>query len=98
MDTATIQIDPTLMAIVPLITGVLQICKVLPVAKKLIGYFPFFGLILGLAVGLFLTPTDTVPLVKVIYGLTIGLSASGLYSNVKSAGELGTTIKNGNGK
>lgn len=70
-------------ALIPLVTGLVQLSKQLGFPKK---YGSLLSLVLGLIAGIvFVYPSD----IKggIITGLMIGLSASGLYSGVKNAGE-----------
>lgn len=68
-------------AIVPLIIGIVQICRSF-VAEK---YLPLLSLALGIAVGFaYGVPEGWAILQSLLVGTSLGLSASGLYSGVKT--------------
>jgi hypothetical protein len=75
-------------AIVPIILAIIQALKMIGMPNK---YSPIASIALGIIVG-FIFRHETADLSQTILaGVTYGLSASGLYSGVKSTSE---TIKN----
>ncbi|RKD21131.1 hypothetical protein BEP19_15785 [Ammoniphilus oxalaticus] len=69
-------------AIIPLIIGLIELCKRVGVPIKL---SPVIALLLGLAAGIFYIGADVKE--GIIVGLMLGLSATGLYSGAKNVTE-----------
>ncbi len=70
-------------AIVPVITGVVELLKMLGLPQK---FAAVAAAILGIVIGLvYIAPED--PAEGVLVGLSMGLAASGLYSGVKNTVE-----------
>lgn len=71
-------------ALIPLITGLIQVAKLLGLPSK---YSPLIGLVLGVLSGIFYVhPQDIAG--GVLVGLMLGLGASGLYSGTKNTKEI----------
>lgn len=71
------------MALVPVITAMVQLLKMSGLPKK---YLPFSSLIMGILSGFYyLAPGD--PPKAVFLGIIVGLSAVGLYSGTKNTME-----------
>jgi len=66
-------------AVVPLITGLVQLFKIAGLKAK---YSPFLAVLLGILFGVFYFSSSIKE--GVLVGLVIGLSASGLYSGSKN--------------
>jgi len=67
-------------AIIPLILGVVELCKQLGLPNK---FAALLSCILGVVIGLvYVAPNN--PLEGVMVGLSMGLAACGLYSGVKN--------------
>ncbi|MBO1002629.1 hypothetical protein ACFSKI_21070 [Pseudogracilibacillus auburnensis] len=66
-------------AVVPLITGLVQLFKLAGFKAK---YAPFIALLLGILFGLFYFGSSIKE--GILIGLVLGLSASGLYSGSKN--------------
>lgn len=73
-----ILLTPTMLAAIPVLVGVVQVIKTAGLPDR---WAPAISLVLGLGVGLLAGGT---PLVVVLGGLVIGLSASGMYSGAKA--------------
>jgi len=70
-------------AIIPLIVGVVELAKKLGLPDK---FAAVLSAVLGVVIGLvYVAPND--PAKGVLIGLSMGLSASGLYSGVKNTAE-----------
>lgn len=70
-------------AIIPLIVGVVELAKKLGLPDK---FAAVLSAVLGVVIGLvYVAPND--PAKGVLIGLSMGLSASGLYSGVKNTVE-----------
>lgn len=78
MDTGFIQISPQALALVPIVMALTSLLKMYVDAK----WSPLFSLFFGIA-GAFVFPAATAG-VTILAGLIIGLTASGLYSGVKT--------------
>ncbi len=73
-------------AIVPIIVGLVEVCKRLGLPGK---FSPIIGLVLGVIIGMiYVSPTDIAQ--GVLVGASLGLSAVGLYSGVKNTAEMFT--------
>lgn len=73
-----ILLTPTMLAAIPVVVGVVQVIKSTGLPDR---WAPLTSLVLGLGVGILAGGT---PLVMVLGGLVIGLSASGMYSGAKA--------------
>jgi len=70
-------------AIIPLIVGIVELAKKLGLPDK---FAAVLSAVLGVVIGLvYVAPND--PAKGVLIGLSMGLSASGLYSGVKNTAE-----------
>jgi len=70
-------------AIIPLIVGLVELAKKLGLPDK---FAAVLSAVLGVVIGLvYVAPND--PAKGVLIGLSMGLSASGLYSGVKNTAE-----------
>lgn len=67
-------------AIIPLIVGVVELCKQVGLPNK---FAAVLSCVLGVVIGLVYVAPDN-PLKGVLVGLSMGLAASGLYSGVKN--------------
>lgn len=67
-------------ALIPLIVGLVELCKRLGLKHKLL---PVASLIFGLLAGIFYIYPDDIK-GAILVGLVLGLSASGLYSSTKN--------------
>lgn len=65
-------------ALVPMIVGVSEIAKSVGLSTK---YIPILNFLLGIIMGVFIF--DVSIQLKILYGLGLGLSASGLWSSGK---------------
>jgi len=70
------------MAIVPVIIGLVQLCKMAGLKPK---YAPFIAVLLGIIFAFVYFQIDFKD--RILYGLIFGLSASGLYSGSKNFAE-----------
>lgn len=69
--------------IIPLILGLVELCKKAGVNKKIL---PFIALVLGIVIGVvYVTDFDLKQ--GILVGVMLGLSASGLYSGTKNTVE-----------
>lgn len=67
-------------ALIPLIVGVVQLCKIVGLPVK---FAAVVSVLLGIAVGMFyLAPDDLAK--GLLLGASLGLAASGLYSTTKN--------------
>lgn len=78
MDTTIIQFTPAIAVLVPIVIGLVQVVKNFIDSK----YAMLASLVLGVAVS-FLAPGISVS-ATILSGIVIGLTASGVYSGVKS--------------
>ena len=76
------QLTPEMLALVPIVAGVLQALKKIPIIDKIKAYMPFLSMALGLGAVYALTGEP-----QVIPAVVMGLMASGLYSGVKALGK-----------
>lgn len=74
-----IALSPEMVALVPVIAGVLQALKKIPIIEQIKAYMPFIAMLLGL--GVVYAQTSEI---QIIPAVMIGLTASGLYSGVKA--------------
>lgn len=74
-----IALTPEMVALVPVIAGVLQALKKIPIIDQIKAYMPFVSMLLGL--GIVYAQTSEI---QIIPAVMIGLTASGLYSGVKA--------------
>ena len=72
------EISTEYIVLIPLIVGVVQVIKTTGLSAR---YLPIASLVLGIIGAVFLGAFDTTSIVQ---GLIAGLSASGLWSSVKS--------------
>lgn len=68
---------------VPITTGVVEVIKQFT-GEKSSRFLPLISLITGLVITLGVAPLSFSLTDKIIYGLIVGLSASGLYDGVKT--------------
>jgi len=78
MDFSTFEISGIF--IIPLLNGIAEVLKKLGVPTK---YIPIINVIIGVAIGVFFNWGNL--LYGILSGITIGLTASGLYDTVKYA-------------
>lgn len=74
-----IALSPEMVALVPVVAGVLQALKKIPVIDQIKAYMPFISM--GLSFGIVYAQTSEI---QVIPAVILGLTASGLYSGVKA--------------
>ena len=74
-----IALSPEMIALVPVIAGILQALKKIPIIDQIKAYMPFISMLLGL--GIVYAQTNEI---QIIPAVMIGLTASGLYSGVKA--------------
>ncbi len=72
----TLSLNPALLALIPIVIGLIQVAKMAGLPSK---YAPIGALILGVVGALILGGPIGV---AILSGLIVGLSASGLYSGV----------------
>jgi len=70
-------------AIIPLIVGIVELCKQIGLPNK---FAAVLSAILGVVIGLVYVAPENPPK-AILVGLSMGLSASGLYSGVKNTVE-----------
>lgn len=81
METELVLVTPAMLALVPIVVGLVQVAKIYIDSK----WAPLLSLLFGVG-GSFLLPIATIP-GTLIGGIIIGLSASGLYGQAKKVME-----------
>ena len=76
-------ITPALLALVPVVIGLVQGIRTLGLPDR---YAPVASIVLGI-LGAFVFPAVTIPL-TILSGIVVGLSACGLYSGVRATAQV----------
>jgi hypothetical protein len=79
MENFTFQLTPEMLALVPVVAGVMQMLKRIPQIAAYKEWLPVVSILLGIGAGMLLgTPAPIVP------GVVIGLTAAGGYDLMKN--------------